>query len=175
MKRYYTRKQLFKIGFSKVGEDFEISINTNFYSVVGEIGNEVRIDALSIITGNIVLGDHCHISPFVFMSGVGGGIKLEEKVGIGSHSALYTKSEQYSNSPFNESGPKYCGPILIMKNTICGHGVTILPETTIGANCRIGAKCIVSGHIDEKQYLVSSAARNFPSIIRDHRLPDEYK
>ncbi len=167
MKRYYTQKQLIKIGFSKVGEDIEISIDTRFYSVAGEIGNGVRIDALSIITGKIVLGDHCHISPFVFMSGVGGGIKLEEKVGIGSHSALYTKSEQYCNGPLNEGESKYCGPICIMKNTICGNAVTILPGTTIGANCRIGAKCIVSGHVDEKQYLVSSAARNFPSIIKD--------
>ena len=167
MTRFYTRKQLKKIGFSKVGEDIEISIDTKFYSVVGEIGNGVRIDALSIITGKIVMGDYCHISPFVFLSGVGGGIKLEEKVGIGSHSALYTKSEQYRNIPLNEGGPKYCGPIHIMKNTICGNSVTIMPETTIGANCRIGAKCIVSGYVAEKQYLVSSAARNFPSVIKD--------
>lgn len=164
---YFTRKQLHKIGFTIIGEDSQISLDTKFYSVSGEIGNGVRIDALTVITGDIFLGDQCHVSPFVFMSGVGGGIKLDDSVGIGSHSALFTKSEQYRSSEAKSTGSKFFGPIHIMSHTICGHAVTIMPGTTIGANCRIGAKCIVSGYINENQYLVSSAARNFPSVIQN--------
>lgn len=169
MKRYFTRKQLLKIGFATVGDDSQVSLDAKFYSISGEIGSGVRIDASAVITGNIFLGDQCHISPFVFMSGVGGGIKLDYKVGIGSHSALFTKSDQYRNEHTPSKVLKFSGQIHIMNNTICGHNVTVMPGTTIGSNCRIGAKCIVSGFIDENQYLVSYAARYFPSMVRPFR------
>lgn len=166
MKSYFTRKQLLKIGFTTVGDDSQVSLDAKFYSISGGIGSGVRIDAAAILTGNIFLGDQCHVSPFVFMSGAGGEIKLDYKVGIGSHSALFTKSDQYRIEDEPSKSSKFSGQIHIMRNTICGHSVTVMPGTIIGANCRIGAKCIVSGVIDENQYLVSYAARYFPSFVR---------
>ena len=62
---YYSRDELKKLGLKSFGKNIQISRNTKIYDPEKlSIKNNVRIDDFCILTGNIVLGNYIHISPF---------------------------------------------------------------------------------------------------------------
>ena len=56
MSEYYTKEELLKIGFKKVGDKNFVSKKTSFYSISGNMGSNNRIDDFCVIKGKITIG-----------------------------------------------------------------------------------------------------------------------
>lgn len=160
---YYTKNELLSIGFEQVGDDTLISKNATFYNITGKLGNGARIDDFAVLTGNVYIGDSTHVSPFTFLSGTGGKIVMEDGSGIGSHSSIYTKSDNYQDQ---NRGPrnKICGNVYIGEHSILGAQCVVLPGVTIGDYCSIGVGCVIHEDIQE-------ASRYISMGIKTVRLP----
>jgi acetyltransferase-like isoleucine patch superfamily enzyme len=149
----YTKEELLKLGFSKVGDDPMVSKDARFFGVSGTLGDQVRIDAFAILTGRIELGDGVHVSPFCFMGGTGGVIRMGERSGISTHVSIFTKSDDYSVD--GKDRGKVSGPVTIGRNSIVGSGSMVAPGVTIGDHVSIGCHAVVNHDIQPGMVLVS--------------------
>ena len=157
-----SRKELFRHGFRTVGSDVSVSRTTQLHGFTGTIGDGSRIDDFCILTGNVEIHARVHVSPFVFMSGSGGQIRLMSDSGVGSHSSLFTKTQIYGlEVPRSE---RDLGDIEIGLSSILGRNVTVLPGVTVGPWCVIGSGCILRHSVGERVNLVSYGAR---SLVQD--------
>lgn len=149
----YSTEELLAIGFRSVGKNARVSRDARFFEISGSLGDNVRIDAFTVITGNIRVGTGVHISPFCFLGGTGGEISMEDHSGLSSHVSLFTKSDDYSGA--GTGGGKITGGIRVGQRTVVGSGSTILPGVVIGENAKIGCACVVSHNIDAGTIVVS--------------------
>lgn len=161
-----SRRELFRRGFRSVGSDVSVSRLTQMHGFTGSIEDGTRIDDFCVLTGNVEIGARVHISPFVFLGGSGGCIRLMSDSGVGSHSSLFTKTQIYDlEVPRNEID---FGDIEIGTNSILGRNVTVLPGVTIGQWCVIGSGCIIRTSFGDRVNLTSYGAR---LLVRDSQEP----
>lgn len=159
VRQHLTARELRRRGFHTIGTDVRVSRHVQCHILSGSIGDGCRIDDYCILTGNVVLGPQTHISPFVFLSGAGGSLELGTRVGIGSHSAVFTKSEAYDSRRDRQSDFRLMGDVKIGEFSILGKGVTVLPGSLIGRGCVIGVGCVIASSVPAGAYLISPAAR----------------
>jgi acetyltransferase-like isoleucine patch superfamily enzyme len=155
---FFSRDELLALGFAEVGEDTRVSRRAIFYASAGRIGDRVRVDDMAIFTGHVELGDDVHISPFCFLGGTGGKIVMGARSGISTHVSIFTKSDDYRANA-DEHAAKVTGDVSIGDNTIFGAQCVILPGSTVGANCRIGVGCVVTGEVAPASRVVSAAIK----------------
>lgn len=154
MPDFYNREELLKIGFKSVGKGAVVSKDARFFAIIGEIGEGVRIDAYSILTGHIVLGKNVHVSPFCFLGGTGGTIRMGANSGLSTHVSVFTKSADYSKPSLTDV-PKLTGNVSIGDRSIIGAGSTVMPGSKIGKNASIGCNSVISGPIRAGSIIVS--------------------
>ena len=154
---FYTRNDLKKIGFKRVGTNNYISKKTSFYSINGNIGSNVRIDDFVIIKGKINIGSNVHISSFCSLSGIGAEIILKDFSGLSNGVQIFTTSDNYLKAAIpggtlNKSKRKKFssfnkGKVNIGKCSIIGAGTVILPKVNIGNFVSIGSQNLISKNI----------------------------
>ena len=162
----YTREELLALGFSHVGQNTAVSRDARFFNISGELEDQVRIDAFSIITGEVHLGRSTHVSPLCFLSATGGAIYMEDSSGIGPQVSLLTKSDNYTAADLTEAN-KLAGDIRIGQHSILGAGCKVFPGVTIGRHASIGSNCVVSKDVAAGDIVVSRGA---PLISMGNRL-----
>lgn len=155
----FSRDELLEMGFSSIGNNVVVSRDVRFFAISGSMGNNVRIDTFTILTGDIVLEDNVHLSPLCFLSATGGRIIMEEGSGIGPQCAILTKSDDYTRSDLSSEG-KVAGDISIGQNTIIGAGCKIFPGVTIGREASIGSNCMITSDVKGGDMVVSRGASN---------------
>ena len=165
---FFTKEELLKLGFKTVGKDVHVSKDVKFYNINGKIGNNVRIDSFTILTGNMEMGDNVHISPFCFLGGTGGKIIFKNNSGISTHVSLFTKSDDYSK-PYLVGKEKIVGDILIGCNSIIGSGSKILPGVIINDNVNIGINSVINKNID-KGSIVINRSIELITVFKDDKL-----
>ncbi len=155
----YSREELLALGFTEVGEDTVISRDVRFFAITGKIGNRVRIDTYTIVTGHVVLEDDVHLSPLCFLSGAGGCITMARGSGIGPQVAILTKSDDYTAADLDTGDDsKIAGDISIGAQSILGAGCKVFPGVTIGNNVSIGSHCLINKDVKDGDMLVSRSA-----------------
>ena len=159
MDNNFTSEELLALGFSSVGNNVIVSRDVRFYSITGSLGDSVRIDTYSVITGDVSLGNHVHIAPLCFLSATGGKISMADGSGMGPQVALLTKSDDYT-APDLTADSKVEGDIVIGANAIIGSGCKILPGVTIGSNVSIGSNCVITSNVKNGDIIVSRGASN---------------
>lgn len=150
-----SKSELLSIGFESVGENPQVSNQAALFSISGRLGNNVRIDAFATLTGHIELANHVHISPFSFLNGTGGGIKMHNYSGVSTHVSVFTKSDDYTSKE-HYPRKKISGPVVIGEHTILGSQCIVLPDTHIGDHCSIGIGCIVGEDIPSQSHFISA-------------------
>lgn len=132
---------------------------------------KTRISSSTILVNknNIDIADNVWIGHYCILDGIG-GIKIGKGVQIASHSCVYTHSSQ---NAIRIMGDKYIDiPAeyregYIIKNveigdfTFIGTSSIILPGTSIGKGCLIGAGSIVNGYFPDFSVIVGN-----PAIIK---------
>ena len=154
MNSFYSRDELSTLGLKSYGDHVLISRKTSLYNPEKiEMGDGVRIDDFSILSGNIKLGSHIHIASHNTLIGGRHGIEMEDFSGISAHCALYAVSDDYSgNSLTNPMAPeKYRslseGKVLLKRHVIIGTGSVLLPGVCVEEGAAIGAMSLVTKNI----------------------------
>lgn len=154
MSNIYSRSELMDMGFNAVGEGVTVSRDVRLFEISGVLGDGVRIDAFSILTGRIVLGAYCHISPFCFLGGTGGVIEMRNHSGLSSHVSIFTKSEDYTRHQL-DNVDKITGDVYIGEYTIIGSGTKIMPGVTIAEYVSVGCNSVINQNIERGSIVVS--------------------
>lgn len=153
MLNVYSKTELIDMGFDTVGNNVMVSKDARLFAINGTLGDGVRIDTFSILTGHIVLGDLVHISPFCFMGGTGGIIEMRNNSGLSSHVSIYTKSADYSTCQL-DGAEKIDGDVYIGKNSIVGSGSKIMPGVKISEDVSISCNCVINCNIERGSIIV---------------------
>lgn len=146
MDTFYSNTELNNLGLCKLGKNVKISRNAIIYHPeLLEIGDNVRIDDFTTISGKVVLGNYIHISQFCGLYGGTQGIFIEDFTGFSSRVAVYAVSDDYSGQYMtNPTVPdRYTCDIeksvYIKKHSIIGSGSVVLPGVTIEEGCSLVA------------------------------------
>ena len=128
---FLSQQEIDELGFKSCGNNVKISRFARFYSPEKvSIGDNVRIDDFCILSGNITLGSHIHISAYVALYGAM-GIIMEDYTGISAKSVIYSAMDDFS-------GDYLIGPIHDERMTnVTGGPVIMRKYSQIGANCLI--------------------------------------
>ncbi|MDE6113927.1 MAG: acyltransferase [Muribaculum sp.] len=129
MTSFYSEEELLQIGFKSVGRNVKLSRKTSIYGASSmTIGDNVRIDDFCILSGEITLHSHIHISAYVALYGAM-GIELEDYTGISPKSTIFSAMDDFS-------GEYLIGPIHPKELTnVTGGKVTVCKYSQIGTNC----------------------------------------
>ena len=154
METYYSEEELKTLGIKKYGFNVKVSRHVALYRPEElEIGNNVRIDDFTIISGKVVLGDYIHIAQSCGLYGGNSGIYMENYSGISSHVVIYATSNDYSGRFMtNPTVPeKYTTgincPVYLKKHVIIGCMSVILPGVTVEEGCAVGAMSLVNKNL----------------------------
>lgn len=146
---FYTDDELLSMGFKSIGKGCCISRKASFYGISRmSIGDNVRIDDFCILSGNITLGSHIHISAYVALYGAE-GIVLEDYTGISPRSTIYSVMDDFSGDYLigpihpeeytNVTG----GPVVVKQFSQIGCNSVIFPNLTIEEGVVVGACSLV--------------------------------
>lgn len=149
MDSFYSETELLDFGFKSVGKDVKLSRNASIYSPQTiEIGDNVRIDDFCILSGNIKLGSHIHISAYVALYGAM-GIVMEDYSGISPKSVIYSAMDDFSGDfligPIHPEGTTNVtgGLVKISKYAQIGSNTVVFPNIEISEGTAIGACSLV--------------------------------
>jgi acetyltransferase-like isoleucine patch superfamily enzyme len=149
--------------------------NTNKYLKRTRIGSTVKL----INKKTIDLSDNVWIGHYALIDGIG-GVTIGKGVHVSSHSVIYSHSSQDTIRLLGDHymdeetalRPGYkIKPVTIGDYTFIGTSSVILPGSTIGKGCIIGAGSVVNGTIPD--YAIASG--NPVQIIGDTRERDKYR
>ncbi len=154
MNSFYTRQELEQIGFASIGENVLISRKASIYSPSKiSIGNKVRIDDFSILSGQIHIGSMVHISAYVALYG-GEGIFIHDCSGISARTTVYSAVDDFGGDyligpmcPL-EATHVTGGPVILKKYTQVGASCVIMPNLIVGEGSVVGAMSFVNKSLD---------------------------
>lgn len=150
---FLVTEQLIEKGI-KFGTNVLISDKCSIYGTDIEIGNNVRIDDFSILSGKIKFGNNIHIGAYCALYGKF-GIVMEDYTGLSPRCTIFSASDDFSGnfliSPMNPE--KYTnvtgGEVRLNKFVQIGAGTIIMPNVTLYNGVAIGAMSFVKEHINE--------------------------
>lgn len=162
---FYSEDELLTMGFKSIGMGCRISRKASFYGIgCMSIGDNVRIDDFCILSGNIILGSHIHISAYVALYGAE-GIVLEDYTGISPRSTIYSAMDDFSGDYLigpihpveytNVTG----GPVVVKKFSQIGCNCVIFPNLTIEEGSVVGACTMVRHSLEPWGIYVGIPAR----------------
>ncbi len=151
---FYSPEELSQIGLKSFGKNVLISRFARIYSPHKiSIGDNVRIDDFCILSGEITLGSHIHISPYVALYGAM-GIEFEDYTGISAHSVVYSAMDDFGGEylvgsvhPENLTNVTG-GKVLVRKFSQIGVNSVVFPNLTIGEGAAVGACSLVTKALD---------------------------
>lgn len=146
---FYSCEELQDLGLKRWGRDVLISRKCSLYGAGNiSIGDNVRIDDFCILSGNITIGSHVHVSAYTALYGAN-GITLNDYTGISQRCTLISASDDFSGDYLvGAIHPDECtnvsgGAIVLERFAhVCAHCV-IFPNVTISEGCVIGAMSMV--------------------------------
>lgn len=173
---FYSQEELKNLGIKKYGDNVLIGRHVILYSPENlTIGNNVRIDDYTIISGKVDLHDYIHISHFCGLYGGEKGIEMEDYTGLSSKVTVYAVSDDYTGkSMTNPMIPPEYKPemiskkVTIKKHSIIGVNSVILPGVTIGEGCSLGAMTLANKPLNDWGIYVGNPAKRLKD--RDKQL-----
>lgn len=128
MTSFYNEQELSQLGLKSYGNNVLISRKCSIYSPEKiTIGDNVRIDDFCILSGNISIGSHIHISAYSALYG-SNGIIMEDYTGMSPRTTIYSAMDDFS-------GDYLIGPIHPKELTnITGGMVRVCRYSQLGAN-----------------------------------------
>lgn len=153
MTSFYSEEELKELGLKSYGKKVLISRKCSIYGASHiEIGDNVRIDDFSILSGNIKLGSNIHISAYVALYGAM-GIELEDYTGISPRSTIYSAMDDFSGDyligPIHPEGTTNVtgGKVTLKRFTQIGCNCVVFPNVTIEEGSVVGAMSLVTNSL----------------------------
>lgn len=164
---FLSREELSQIGLKSFGNNVLISRYARLYSPNKiSIGDNVRIDDFCILSGEVKLGSHIHVSPYVALYG-GMSIEFEDYTGISAHSVVYSAMDDFGGDFLvgsvhpeqltNVTG----GKVLVKRFSQIGVNCVVFPNLTIGEGVAVGACSLVTKSLGSWGIYVGVPAKFF--------------
>lgn len=155
MNSFYTREELEKLGFKKLGDEVLISKNASIYGASNMIiGNHVRIDDFCILSGNITIANYVHISAYTALYGKG-GIEIGNYCGCSPRSTIFSQTDDFSGEymigpmiPEELTNVK-TGKVILEDYAQLGANTVVLPGVTLKEGAVTGSMSLVTKSLDE--------------------------
>ncbi|MBL57416.1 MAG: galactoside O-acetyltransferase [Flavobacteriales bacterium] len=149
---FYSRNELSKLGFKSIGENVLVSTKCSIYSP-NEIvlGNNVRIDDFTILSGSIRIGNNVHISAFCGLY-ARNGIEIMDYSGLSPRSTIFSAMDDFS-------GEFLINPTVDNHLTNVVGGKVVMEKFT-----QVGAHSVVFPNVKIKEGSVTGA---FSLVLKD--------
>ena len=172
MNSFYSIDELKEIGSKEIGDNVLISRKSSIYGAKNiSIGNNVRIDDFSILSGNISIGNYVHIAAGVMIFAGEEGVVLEDFVGVSSRTAIYAVTDDYS-------GDALTNPMVPDEYRNIIGGKVILKKHAVGEGASVGSMSLINKNIEDFTINVGIPAkfikkRNNKMLLLEKQLIDE--
>lgn len=172
----YTDAELRELGLGAVGQNVRVHRTVLFFGADKiHLRSNIRIDAYTVLTagpGELIVGNHCHLAVGCIVYG-GGGVKLEDFVGLSGRTIVYSTNDDYSGAAL--TGPTVApeftnitaAPVHVGKHVIVGAGTIILPGVRVGAGAAVGALSLVRADVPDFSIVAGAPARRIGERKRD--------
>ncbi|MDA3878206.1 MAG: acyltransferase [Halothiobacillus sp.] len=148
---YLSETQLREIGFRRLGKNVKISDKTSIYNPeLIELGDNSRIDDFCVVSGRVVVGQYCHITPMCLVAGGVPGILISDFCTLAYGVKIFAQSDDYSGLTLTNSliPKKYKSEIYksvsVGRHVIIGAGSVVFPGVHIAEGCSVGAMTLVN-------------------------------
>lgn len=156
MSNFLSEKELSGLGIKSYGKNVLIGRHVVLYSPDKLIlGDNVRIDDFTIISGKVTMGSFIHVSQFCGIYGGDKGIVMEDFSGLSAKCSIYAVSDDYTgHSMTNPMVPeKYkptsiSKPVYIGKHAIIGCNSVVLPGVDIAEGAAVGSLSLVTHSLE---------------------------
>lgn len=167
MDMYYTKKEIQEMGFQSLGERVLISRDARIFSPQTiRIGDDVLIDAFTIMNGDITIGNHVHISSHCeIFGGKHAYISIGSFCSLSSHTTVYAQTDDYVGPYLNSPTvpAKYRNlierPVVLENNVLVGTHSVLLPGVHLGEGCSFGANSLINKSTEPGGMYVGSPCR----------------
>lgn len=175
MDNFLSGEELEELGLKEYGEDVLIGRHAVLYSPERlSLGNHVRIDDFTVISGTVTLGDHIHISQFCGLYGGDEGILMEDFSGLSSKCSIYAVSDDYTGAsmtnptvPARYKPGSISAPVRIEKHAIIGCNSVVLPGVTVAEGTAVGSMSLCNKSTEAWSMYVGIPARKKGERKRD--------
>jgi len=181
MKGFYNEDELKLLGLNKFGKNVLLSKDVKlFHPEKFSIGDNSRVDAFCFITGDVEIGSHVHIAPFVILSG-SNGIKLHDFVGIAARVSIYTSDADYTEGSLtNPTISKdlrnvTTGKVELEKHVLIGAHSVVLPKSVLGEGSTYGSFSLIKGNYEPWFIYKGIPAKKYKSRPKEEILKNEKK
>ncbi|WP_458527209.1 acyltransferase [Onishia taeanensis] len=148
---YLTNEALQAMGFKSVGENVKVSDKASIYNPEAiQLGDFSRIDDFCVVSGKVLIGKYCHITPMCLVAGGSPGVTLSDFCTLAYGVQVFAQSDDYSGSTMVNSlipskyKNEYMAEVFLEKQVIVGAGSIIFPGVMIREGCSIGAMTLVN-------------------------------
>ena len=156
MSNFLSEEELSALGLKRFGKNVLIGRHAVLYSPgTLELGDNVRIDDFTIISGKVTMGSFIHISQFCGIYGGDEGIVMEDFSGLSSKCSVYAVSDDYTGlSMTNPMVPAKYKPtsiskaVHIGKHAIIGCNSVVLPGVDIPEGAAVGSLSLVTRSLE---------------------------
>ncbi|MDE2098018.1 MAG: acyltransferase [Patescibacteria group bacterium] len=144
---YLSRRELYDLGFSKVGKNLKISDQCSFYQISGSIGDNVRIDDFCILKGQIEIGSFVHVAAYCSISGAWAPVTIGDYVTLSNRVSVFTGSDDFRADGLSGTAVEYknliVGPVIIGFSSLVGAHSVLLPHSFLPAASAILAMSVI--------------------------------
>lgn len=167
MNNFLSEEEVKGLGLKSFGEHVLIGRHAVLYHPEKlSIGNHVRIDDFTIVSGNVTLENYIHISQFCGLYGGESGIVMGDFTSLSSKGSVYAASDDYTGNsmtgpmvPF-EYKPTYIdAKVHIKKHAIIGCNSVVLPGVTVGEGTAVGSMTLCNRDLEDWSIYVGAPAR----------------
>ncbi len=150
---FLTSEELKFIGFQSIGSNCLISRKASIFTPeLISLGDNVRIDDFSLLSGFITFGSFIHVSAYTALYGKF-GIEVGNFVTISGRVLIYSQNDDYSGAFLtNPMVPElytrvYGGKVIFEKHSIVGAGSIVLPSVTFHEGSCAGAMSLIKENL----------------------------
>ncbi len=165
MTSFCSEEELKALGLKACGRNVLVSRHARLYGASSiSLGDNVRIDDFCILSGNITIGSHVHLSAGVKLYGAM-GIRLHDHTGISAESTVYSAMDDFSGEyligPVHEATQTHVtgGEVVLERFSQVGAHCVVFPRLTIGEGSVVGAMGLVKNSLPPWGIYVGQPAR----------------
>lgn len=163
---FLSREQLMNMGFRSLGRNVLISEKASIYGADRmAIGDNVRIDDFTVLSGAITILRNVHVSVFCNVSAGSTGVTFDDFSGLAAGCHVFAESDDYTGQSLtNPTVPEAYRlvtrkPVHIGRHCIVGSGSRVFPGVTLGEGCSVGAMSKVTRSTEPWSIYAGTPAR----------------